>query len=294
LNLFRVSDFGIRISNLIRMDLTSPKTIKELLAKHGAKPSKTMGQNFLVHRPTLDKIIEAANIKNTDTIIEVGPGLGTLTQELAKKAKKVIAIEKDGGMVEILKETLAGFSNVEVAQGNVLEISNFKFQISNYKVAANVPYYITSPIIRMFLEAKNQPEEIVLMIQKEVAQRICAKPGDMSILAASVQFYANAKIISKVSKECFWPKPNVDSAIIKITPKKEVPAVNPELFFKVVKAGFLHPRKQLINNLTKGLIIHREQVNSWLLENNINPLQRAETLSIQDWISLTASLDMIK
>ena len=128
-------------------------------------------------------------------------------------------------------------------------ISNFKFQISNYKVVANIPYYLTSPLIRKFLESDNQPTEIVLMLQKEVAQRICAEPPNMNLLAVSVQFYAEPKIISFVSKNCFWPAPKVDSAIIKIVPGQK-PEISPDLFFKVVKAGFAHPRKQLVNNLT--------------------------------------------
>ncbi len=251
-----------------------------------------MGQNFLIDKKILDKIIQSADIQPTDTILEIGPGLGTLTFELAQKAQKVIAIEKDQAMIDILQQTLGGHDNIEIIQGDVLKNTNYQLP-SNYKVVANVPYYITSPIIRMFLETPHQPSQILLMIQKEVAQRICAKPGNMSILAVSVQFYASAKIVAKVSKECFWPAPKVDSAVINIIPHAQKPSVNPELFFEIVKAGFVQPRKQLGNNLSKTLKKDREKINVWLAKNSINPLQRAETLSIHDWEALTASFDMV-
>jgi|SRR3989344_926776 len=292
------------------MDLTSAKTIKELLLKHHTHPSKTMGQNFLIDKNILQKIIEAADISVKDTVIEIGPGIGTLTQKLAKKAKKVIAIEKDQTMVDIATETLREYKNIEVLQGDILKmtngqtpmanknqrskIGNWDLGIKDYKVVANIPYYITSPIIRMFLEVNNQPAQIILTIQKEVAQRICAAPPNMSILAVSVQYYATAQIISYVSRACFWPSPNVDSAIIKITPvkkaksntKKPFKESDSDLFFKIVKAGFSHPRKQLANNLSKALNKNKEETTTWLIKNNLSPLQRAETLAIQDWINL--------
>ncbi len=337
------------------MDLTSPKTIRELLLKYQTKPNKTLGQNFLVHAPTLAKIIEAADIQPTDTILEIGPGIGTLTQELAKKAKRVVAVEKDRAMMEILKDTLRDCKNVEIIQGDVLEIlenielsslrgaekgvgeigyfpvkensamSGANGHVRNrgflrseerattgqskstnentwsktplndelvlptdYKVVANIPYYLTSPLIRKFLESNNPPEIMVLMIQKEVAERICAKPPRMSILAVSVQIYADAKIISKVSKECFWPAPKIDSAIIKIIPRDSASISAPfrDTFFKVVKAGFSHPRKQLGNNFRTAFKKPETEINAWLKKNNITPSQRAQTLTIQDWVNL--------
>lgn len=273
------------------MDLTSVNTIKELLVKYRAKPSKIMGQNFLIDRTTLKKIIEAGQLTQEDIIVEVGPGIGTLTKELAQKVKKVIAIEKDRTMVEILKETLKNYNNIEVVQGNALLNTTHKIP-TRYKVIANIPYYLTSPLIRKFLEEKHQPETMVLMVQKEVAQRICSTPPHMSLLAVSVQFYAKAKIISYISNKCFWPSPKVDSAIINITPKTNLEKVDNDLFFKIVKAGFSQPRKQLINNLSKFLNkdlpaqAGKNHIREWLLKNNINPQQRAETLSIQDWINL--------
>lgn len=271
------------------MEIFSPTVIKELLEKYHAKPLKGLGQNFLIDKNALEKIITAADVKPTDIIIEVGPGIGTLTQALAQKAKKVIAIEKDAAMVAIAKENLKEYDNVEIINTDALKSTGYGLPVTGYKVVANIPYYITSPIIRMFLEAINPPGAMVLMVQKEVAQRICAKPGDMSILAVSVQCYAKPEIISYVKKGCFWPVPNVDSAILKITPHAAKMPVIPEAFFKVVKAGFLHPRKKLINNLSEGLMMKKDKTSTWLFDNHIEASRRAETLTIAEWQALTIS-----
>ena len=251
------------------------------------KPKKQLGQHWLKQKSVLNKIINAADLKKSDLIIEIGPGLGILTKELAKKAGKVIAIEKDLALIPILKNNLQGLENIEIISGDALRIDLNDFK--NYKVVANLPYYAATAIIRKFLESKIKPKLMVLMLQKEVAQRICPKPK-MNLLAISVQFYANAKIIDYVSKNAFWPKPKVDSAIIKITPRQlpktsgrlffvmsqnqgeKLPPLsygrekgiqitrtnncflnerNKRLFFKIVKAGFSQPRKQLLNNLSK-------------------------------------------
>jgi 16S rRNA (adenine1518-N6/adenine1519-N6)-dimethyltransferase len=270
------------------------KEIKNLLRKYNLHPSKRLGQNFLIDKSVLRKIVEAAELSKEDIILEVGPGIGNLTMELAKKAKKIIAVEKDLKMIEILKETMRNLINVEIVQGNILDPKIFsyirkKFVFrSQYKLVANIPYYLTSPLIRKFLEEKSPPKEMILMVQKEVARRICAKPPDMNLLAVSVQFYAKPEIVSFVSKNSFWPKPKVDSAIIKIKPLIDADRgpINVDLFFKVVKAGFSHPRKQLINNLSEKLKMKKEKVKNWLLENNIQPSQRAENLTIKDWINL--------
>lgn len=251
------------------------------------KPNKRLGQYFLVDKKALAKVVTTAQITKSDVVLEIGPGTGLLTKELAARAQKVIAIEKDRHMVEILHQALKEYDNIKVIQGDILKLDPSPYTLNPYKLVANIPYYITSPIIRKFLEEKNQPSQIVLMVQKEVAQRICAKPPNMSILAVSVQFYATAKIISYVPKGCFWPVPNVDSAIIKIMPFAEVPATNPEAFFKIVKAGFSQPRKQLAGNLSKSLKIDKKKTAVWLLQNNIQPAQRAETLTIEDWKNLT-------
>ena len=272
------------------MDLTSRKNIKDLLKKHQLRPLKHFGQNFLIDKRALRKIVAAADLSSQDTVLEIGPGIGALTQELAKKAGKVIAVEKDRNMVDILKETLKDFKNVQMVKGDILKILNSKFIIHNsYKVVANLPYYIVAPVIRKFLEMTEvRPQSMILMVQKEVAQRICAKPPHMSLLAVSVQFYATPEIISYVSKKSFWPQPKVDAAIIKIIPSVKLRLTEEsDLFFKIVKAGFSQPRKQLINNLSKALKIDREKTKTWLLKNKIQPTQRAETLSIDDWLNLT-------
>jgi len=284
------------------MDLTSKSVIKNLLKKYGVKPFKGWGQNFLVDKFVLRKIIESAKLKPSDVVLEIGPGIGTLTQELAKKAGKVIAVEKDRKMVEILKETLANFNNVEIIQADILKtkLPNYKLQTTNYKLIANLPYYIVAPVIRKFLEQlETRPLTMVLMVQKEVAQRICAKPPNMSILAVSVQFYAKPEILFYVSKNSFWPKPKVDGAILRISRIcTNLPRIDTNLFFKIVRAGFSQPRKQIANNLSKmlalslpnGVKLDKERVKKWLLENGVKPVRRAETLTIEDWIKLTKSL----
>jgi len=313
------------------MDLLLPQDIKALLSKYETRPSKGLGQNFLIDKKVLEKIIDCAELKSNDFVLEVGPGLGTLTQELAKRAGSVVAIEKDKTMIEILGETLKGFNNIKIIHSDILK-SNIlaspslrgvattkqsrtyeiaaspeaprNDEIKKYKVVANIPYYLTSPLIRLLLEndppAGGLPETIILMIQKEVAERICSKPGKMSLLAVSVQFYAEAKIVSLVPKNCFWPAPKVDSAIIKITPRGPTSrptggqtspdSTSPDLFFKVVKAGFSHPRKQLLGNLSEALELSKEKTFEWLSKNNISPTQRAETLSVENWKNLANSL----
>ncbi|MCH7828762.1 ribosomal RNA small subunit methyltransferase A [Patescibacteria group bacterium] len=270
------------------MDLYSIKTIKELLRAYNTIPKERLGQNFLLEKRVASKMLKATEISQKDIVLEIGPGIGTLTQELAQKAKRVIAVEKDPTMVKILRETTGALPNIEIIQADILKLNLARLSYS--KVVANLPYYITSPVIRMFLEAKNKPELMVFMVQKEVAQRICAKPPDMNLLAVSVQFYAEPKIVSFVRKGAFWPQPKVDSAIVKIVPKNELPFVDPGLFFRIVKAGFKQPRKQLGNNLAQGLKLSREEIETWLNQGDIQPTQRAETLSLTDWVVLAKSL----
>lgn len=263
--------------------------LKKMLAKYGFSPSKGLGQNFLIDFGAIKKLIEAANLSSGDIVLEIGPGLGVLTKELAKKAKKVIAVEKDLRLVRILNDELRikNVKNVEVIEGDILKTPYSAFNIQNsYKIVANLPFYLTAPVIRKFLESENPPEEMALIIQKEVAQRIYAKVPDMNLLAVSVQFYAKPKIISYIKKESFWPSPKVDSAIIKITPKNNLGRTG-LVFFKIMRAGFSHPRKQLLNNLSLGLEMEREKTIKWLSKNNIRPNQRAETLNIEDWLNLT-------
>jgi len=278
------------------MALVLKSEVKKMLKKHNLRPSKRLGQNFLVDKGVVRKIIEAADLQPDDIVLEIGPGLGVLTRELAKKAKKVIAVEKDKNMVEILAETLKNFKNVEIIHGDIRKKTPGVFSSTpgvgtGYKVVANLPFYLTAPAIRKFLESVEvRPQQMVLVVQKEVAQRICAKPPDMNLLAVSVQFYAEPKIISYISKKSFWPQPKVDSAIIKITPFKiRRSSELRQLFFKIVRAGFSQPRKQLANNFSKMLKLDKEKVKEWLLKNDIQPSQRAETLTINDWLKLRRS-----
>jgi len=274
------------------MDLYSIKTIKELLKTYKTTPKDRLGQNFLLEKRVASKILRAAGFSSKDTVLEIGPGIGTLTQELAKSAKQVVAVEKDPAMVEILKETTKDLKNIQIVQGDVLvldALKEFFSRVKEYKVVANLPYYITSPVIRMFLETDKKPELMVLMVQKEVAQRMCAKPPDMNLLAVSVQFYAEPKIVSFVRKNAFWPQPKIDSAVVKLAVNKERSQTSPAQFFRVVKAGFKQPRKQLGNNLAQGLKLSRKEVEIRLGHTNIQPTKRAETLSLEDWVALTKS-----
>lgn len=267
------------------------RNTKNTLRDNERRPLKGLGQNFLIDKAILSKIIKTADIKPTDIVIEIGPGLGVLTKELAKRAKKVIAIEKDAKLAEMLKENLKEYNNLEIINSDILKLNPIPYTLhpTPYKLVANLPYYITSPIIREFLEAKNKPELMVLMVQKEVSQRICAKPPQMSILSVSVQIYAQPKIITYVSKNSFWPKPKIDSAIIEIKPKDK-PNINADLFFEIIKAGFSQPRKQIGNNFAKNLSsLSKEQIENWLALNKIKSSQRAESLSIDDWVNLLKS-----
>jgi len=280
------------------MNLISKSTIKILLQKYNLRPSKRLGQNFLISQKVLGQIIQAADLSKKDVVLEIGPGLGNITQELARRAKKVIAIEKDRQLVEILKETLKDYQNIQIIHGDILKIQNdqttpslVKFKIQNYKVVANLPHYITSPTLHLFLESQNPPQEMTLLIQKEVAQRISAKPPKMSLLTVSVQLYSQPKIISYVSKKSFWPQPKVDSALIKIVPHSPVILSDSEesrgRFFKIVKAGFSSPRKQLVNNLAKGLNLKKEKIKNLLKKAGLDSRIRAGELSIGDWQKLT-------
>lgn len=277
------------------MNLTSKKVIQNLLRKYQTYPLKRLGQNFLIDRGAIKKIIKAADLKARDIVLEIGPGIGILTIELAEKVKQVVTIEKDPKMVKILKEVLKDFKNVEIIQGDILKSKISKLKTERYKIVANLPFYLTAPVIRQSLESsKVQPRKMVLVVQKEVAQRICSRPPRMSILAVSVQLYAQPKIISYISKKSFWPSPKVDSAILKMSVLKQPEnSVFNQQFFKIVKAGFAHPRKQLINNLASVLKINREKTRDWLLKNNLRPTQRAQTLTIRDWVKLTKSFSFM-
>jgi len=265
--------------------MTLKDNLKNLLEKYKIKPNKRLGQNFLIDNDVLKKIIAAAEISPQETILEVGPGLGVLTQELVKKARKVIAVEKDKQLAEILRQTFKDCANLEIIQGDILKIAPPTAQ----KIVANIPYYLTSPLIRLLLESKNPPQEMILTLQKEVGQRICAQPPQMSLLSVSVQIYSQPKIIGYISKKSFWPMPKVDSAIVKIVPYRQRdcfglrPRNDRAPFFKIVKAGFASPRKQLANNLSDKLGISKEEIKRALIECGFNIQIRAQNLSVEDW-----------
>jgi len=266
------------------MNLTSIKTIKELLKQHDLKPLKRMGQNFLISGNVVDNVISAAELKPNDTVLEVGPGLGALTAKIAKKAKQVIAVEKDKGTVRVLNDILE-YENIKIINADILK---YKYSGKKYKVISNLPYNIATAVIMQFLAAKNPPEIMIVMLQKEVGQRICQKPPNMSKLAVFTQFYSTPKIAGYVSKRSFYPQPKVDSAILKITPRNDLrQKIDEKLFSKIVKTGFSHPRKQLVNNLSKELGLQRQVTKQWFCKCKIKPNQRAETLTVDDWLILT-------
>lgn len=276
--------------------------IKALLEKYGMAPLKRLGQNFLVSEGVLKKIAAAADLKKTDVVLEVGPGFGVLTAELAREAAKVIAVEKDKKMVRALKDNLAewGIENVSATEGDILKlnalelIKNRSPRTARYKLIANIPYYITSPIIRKFLEKEEvKPELIVLLVQKEVARRICALQQaqgklKMNLLAISVQFFGNPKIEFYVPAGAFYPKPKVDSAVIKIVPfgKPPLPKERIPDFFALVKAGFASPRKQLAANLARYFKTPREKIEEIFGKLGFGLKIRAENLNVKDWLDL--------
>ena len=261
---------------------------KKTLESRGLRSKKRLGQNFLVNMGVTDKMTAAADLSSKDVVLEVGPGLGALTRELAWRVKKVIAVEKDRVLAVFLAKELPG---VDIVGQDILKFS-LEALPPGYKVVASIPFAITAPLIRKLLEADNSPSLLVLLVQKEVAQRICARPPDMNLLAASVQFYANPRIVATVKKGVFWPQPKVDAAILKLVPFEKKPGIEPALFFRVVKAGFLHPRKQLLNNIKEGLGMKRQEAEKLLAACNISPARRAETLSIADWILIAKKFTM--
>jgi len=248
---------------------------------------KSLGQNFLVDNEALNKIVEAAEIKPDDFVIEIGPGLGVLTDELNGKAKKIIAIEKDQELAEYIKDKK--FEKLTILNQDVLT-TNIPELVGDqkYKVVANIPYYITSKIIRLFLEQEEKPELMVLLVQKEVAERICAEPGDMSVLAISVQYYARPEIIDIVPANSFFPAPKVDSAIIRITRIEQsiASSKNEKEFFRLVNIGFASKRKTLSNNISAGYRIDKKKAADIIRSVGFNENVRAQELSVEDWKKL--------
>jgi len=262
------------------------------------KPKKRLGQVFLKNKAFLSKIIKAGGISSKDTVLEIGPGKGVLTEALLRAKAKVIAIEKDPQLVDFLKEKFKTNKNLTLIQADIRDFLKKQDFYTEYKVVGNIPYYLTSHLIHLLLELKHKPEIIILMIQKEVAQRIVAQPPKMNLLAVSVQFYSQPEIISYVPKSAFWPQPKVDSAIIKLTPLSVIvyPAkggadeATKQSFFKVVKAGFSHPRKLLISNLSQTFKIPKNKLQNIFQKLNLPFNIRAQNLSLENWKDLTTHL----
>jgi 16S rRNA (adenine1518-N6/adenine1519-N6)-dimethyltransferase len=266
---------------------------RRLLRQSDLRARKGLGQHFLIDGGVLETIIATAELEPDDVVVEVGPGLGILTRELAKGADKIIAIELDDGLAALLKKSLVSFKNITIINDDVLKIEPTSLlEGRSYKVVANLPYYITSPVLRHFLESSAKPRAMVVMVQKEVAEAIAAKPGDMSLLSVSVQFYGKPKIIAIVPPQSFYPAPEVSSAILKIDvyPKPKVD-VDEKGFFEAVRVGFAAPRKQLANSLAKGLGWEKSKVLPFLQKAGIDSSRRAETLAIEEWANLWRVLE---
>lgn len=280
--------------------------IREICRLFEIKPARSKGQNFLINERIYEDIVAAADLKTDDTVLEIGPGLGFLTLKLAKKVKRVIAVELDDKLANYLQMGIdaQNIENVEIVNEDILRF-NLETQLApqeKYKIVANLPYNISSIFLRTFLTSLRKPESFVLMLQKEVAERIIATPPDMSLLALSVQYYADAVIIREVKAGNFWPEPKVDSAIIKLTVKSEkiveskeisnnkTSVLEDKLFFRLAKMGFSAKRKMLKNNLAGGLKMEQKNIAEILVKNKFNPLVRAEDLNLDDWLKLFAAL----
>lgn len=271
-------------------------SIPALLRSHGLHARKHLGQNFLADPAILERIVAAADLSRQDTVLEAGAGLGSLTRPLARQAGRVVAVELDDHLVEILRERTAGLPNVEILHADILRVSDFGLHHRNYKLVGNLPYYITSAILRRFLERKPQPELMVVTVQREVANRIVAGPGEMSLLAVSVQFYGQPRIVTRIKAGAFYPPPKVDSAVLRIDigkqPAVALPSGQDETgYFRVVRAGFGQRRKTLRNALSAGLGMSSEQVENALARTGIDPRRRAQTLSLQEWAEATQALE---
>lgn len=269
--------------------------VASLLKQFHVRPKKSLGQNFLVDEHALAQIVAEAGITRRDTVLEIGPGLGSLTRHLAEAAQHVIAVEIDRALIPPLQTVVSEYANVTIVPGDILQIDPSELlspylggERPHYKVVANIPYYITSAIIRHLLEAPIKPETIVLTVQLEVAQRLCAQPPDMNLLAVSVQFYGWPRVVQRIRAGAFYPAPDVDSAVVRIDlPAEPLFSVEDvELFFRVARAGFGQKRKQLHNALKAGLGRSAAEIDRALAEARIDPKRRAETLTLSEWQQL--------
>lgn len=263
---------------------------KELLEQYDLLPKKSLGQNFLHDPNALEKIASSAALTKDSTVLEIGPGTGTLTEVLAQHAGRVIAVEVDERLRPILEQRFEAYPHVELIYQDILATDVAALVGSgDYVVVANVPYYITSAILRHLLENEHRPRRLILTMQLEVAERLIAKPGDMSVLSVSAQFYAQTKIVMRLKPGTFWPRPEVDSAVVRMdtfdAPPVDVPSEG--LFFRVVRAGFSQKRKQLKNSLGSGLQLDAAAATALLEQAGIDPRRRPETLTLDEWAVLT-------
>ena len=274
---------------------TTMSQVKELLRRNQLRADKRLGQHFLVDRGILKSIAAAANLTGDDTVIEVGPGTGLLTREISQSAGNVIAVELDSRMVALLSDELADAANVTVVHGDILQLppasllsTYAKPETQSYKVVANLPYYITSPVLRHFLLAPMAPSTMVVMVQEEVGRSIAAKPGDMSLLSVMIQAFAQPSVVRRVSARSFHPPPKVDSIVLRLdtTSAPAVPRESAAEFTEFVAAGFRAPRKQIHNSLALGLQATKEHVEPLLAKASVDPTRRPETLTIAEWVLL--------
>lgn len=266
---------------------------RQLLDRHDINPKKSLGQNFLHDPNALDKIVDLAELTPDTTVLEIGSGTGNLTRRLAPAAGQVIAVELDDRLVPLLQHEFDLYENVRVVHADILE-SNISDLVGGdpYIVVANLPYYITSAILRHLLEIAHKPQRIVVTVQREVGERLVAEPGDLSLLAVSVQFYGSPHIAMRLNPAAFWPRPDVESVVVRIDtyPSPPVDVPGEKLFFRVVRAGFGQKRKQLRNSLSSGLHLEKGQIDDLMAQAEIDPQRRAETLGLEEWASLTRIL----
>lgn len=299
--------------------------VRTLLRQFNLRPKKSLGQNFLIDDRALDQIVRAAEVDRDDVVLEIGPGLGSLTQHLANAAGHVIAVEIDQSLIPALRFVLADRSNVTLIHGDILQLDpgelvvgqlvtgqlvtgrlvdqspNLQSSVDQltdhrltYKVIANIPYYITSAILRHLLEAAIKPKLIVLTVQLEVAQRIVAQPDDMNLLAVSVQFYGTPRVVHRIKADAFYPSPDVDSAVVRIDlpDKPPIEVADVDAFFAIVKAGFSQKRKQLHNALKAGVGLPGKKIDQVLQSAAIDPKRRAETLTLEEWGKIADGISM--
>jgi 16S rRNA (adenine1518-N6/adenine1519-N6)-dimethyltransferase len=266
---------------------------KQLLAIHNLEPKKSLGQNFLFDDNVVAQIVDWTGLTPEDQVLEIGPGLGSLTRQLAKRAGRVVAVELDSRFFPILKEELADFENIELLYGDILEQDPAALFQGPYKVVANVPYYITGAILRHLLGSSCKPSLLLLTVQKEVAERITAVPPNMSLLAVSVQYYGQTQVLRKIKAGAFWPRPAVDSSVVRIDVPTDQSAhidrIAEQKFFRIVRVGFSQKRKQLQNNL-RQLELSRTDVSDLLARVGIDGRRRAETLDLNEWRAIAQAL----